>query len=169
MIRKVCVSTFALLLFLLVSGLVSQVAAQSKVNQPNQSKTERLLKEIKANYRPFQGAGTFIISYKGKEKSDIDLIVVESDGAIVILADVVAGTDVDLTSEVMRKLLEFNMRADYIKVGISNIRSIRIQSEQDLLLISGKVLGKILDQVAAGVDDVAGIVASAKRSAGADK
>jgi len=129
------------------------------------SKTETMLKEIKAVYKPFQAEGSFIISYNGSEKSEIDIIVVEVGTAIAILADAAAGREVDLTPEKMRKLLEFNSRSDYIKVGISDIGSIRVQTEQNLVLLNAKFFEEILDQVAAGTDEVVKIIGPIKAKA----
>lgn len=128
-----------------------EVAAQA--NQ--ETKSEKMLKEIEAIYKPFDGKSSFIVSYIGKEKKEIDVITVEVGSAVALIADVAAGREINLTPEVMRKLLEFNSRADFIKVGISDIGSIRVHSEQKLALLNAKTFEEILDQVAAGADEVA--------------
>lgn len=139
------------LLFAVVDGVVAQVktAPVAKV-----FKTEQLLKETSANYAPFQGPGTFIVVYKGKERPQIDVILVEVGDSVVILADVAAGKEIDLTPSIMKKLLEYNAQIDYIKVGISDIGSIRVQTEQVLTSLTGTAFEDILDQVAAGTDEV---------------
>ena len=146
-----------------IAALNISVVAQTKKASAVISKTERMLKEIKANYSPFQGKGTFIVSYKGKEKAEIDVILIETEDVVVILADVAAGKEIDLTLDLMKRLLEYNTQTDYIKVGISDLGSIRVQSEQELLAINGKIFGKILDQVAAGADEVAKILAPGRK------
>lgn len=160
--------TFSLILLILavVMASGSRTNAQA-VRSPGAkvTKTETMLKEIKAVYKPFQAEGSFIISYNGNVKSEIDVIVVEVGTAIAILADAAAGREIDLTPEKMRKLLEFNSRSDYIKVGISDIGSIRVQSEQKLVLLNPKLFEEILDQVAAGTDEVAKIIGPIKAKA----
>lgn len=129
------------------------------------SKTEQMLKEIKATYSEFQGKGTYIVSFKGKNKAEIDVILIEAENIVVLLADVEAGKDINLTPDLMKRLLEYNMHADYIKVGISDIGSIRVQTEQELVPLNGTVFGKLLDQVAAGADEVAKIIAPGRKGA----
>ena len=63
----------------------------------------------------------------------------------------------------MRKLLEFNSRADYIKVGISDIGSIRVQCEQNLVTMNSNFFKEVLDQVASGVDEIAMILRPVKK------
>lgn len=131
-----------------------------KATAVKETKTERMLKDAGASYSPFQGEHSFIVSYAGKEKKEIDVIIIEADSMVITLVDVAAAREVQLTSEIMRKLLEFNTGADYIKVGISELGSIRVQSEQNLTLINSKSFKEILDQTAAGGDDVAKILKS---------
>jgi hypothetical protein len=145
-----------LVAILTINGLISAQVKKSAVI--NVTRTEKMLRDIKANYQPFQGENSFIVLYSGKEKEEISVILIETDDAVLVLADVAAGRTVGLTPEVMRKLLEFNMQADFIKVGISDIGSIRVQSEQGLASIDPKSFGKLLDQIAAGADDVAKIL-----------
>jgi hypothetical protein len=143
-------------ILILFAGAV--FVAPSSAQGTRETKTEKMLKEIKAPYKPFQGQNSFIVLYNGKEKKDIDLIAVEAGSGLAIFADVAAGREVDLTLEVMHKLLEYNLKTDYIKIGISDIGSIRVQSEQNLILINSKAFSEILDQIAAGVDDVSRIL-----------
>lgn len=156
-------------LFTLILLIVAAVFVIPSLNGPSYAqakktetvkvtKTEKLLKDADAPYGPFQGEGTFIVSYAGKEKKEIDVIIIETDAAVVTFADVAAGRLIDLTPEVMRKLLKFNMNADYIKVGISDFGSIRVQTEQNIELMNAKAFKDILDQIAAGADDVAKIL-----------
>ena len=164
------ISSIALISFLFTAALNASVCAQvKKAAATGSSKTERMLKEIKAAYSPFQGKGTYIVSYKGKEKAEIDVILIEVENAVAIFADVVAGREIDLSPDLMKRLLEYNLQADYIKVGISDIGSIRVQSEQELPLMNGKSFGNILDQVAAGADEIAKMIAPARKSADAVK
>ena len=166
--RRLITCIVAAIIGIALSGLSpgSQLRAQ-KANVVKQSKTEAMLKAAKANYRQFQGKDSFIVSYNGNEKNDIDVIIVDAGAAVVALVDVAAGREIELTPDVMRKLLEFNMQTDYVKVGISDLGSIRIQTEQDLSLMNAKTFKKILDQTAASADDVAKILAPARRKVGA--
>ena len=127
------------------------------------TKTEKMLRDIKASYRPFQGENSFLIVYEGKELKEISVILIETPDLVVVFADVAAGREVELTDEVMRKLLEFNLVADYLKVGISDIKSIRVQTEQDLSLMSPKIFEKLLDQTASVADEVARLLAPARK------
>lgn len=154
---------FVFTAFVILSLSVRTNAQSVKPSAIKETKTEKLLREIKATYSPFQSDHSFVISYEGKEKKQIDVIVVEAETAVVIFADAAAGREIDLTPEKMRKLLEFNSKADYIKVGISDIGSIRVQSEQNLALIKAKLLGEILDQVASATDEVARIIGPIKQ------
>ena len=150
---------------LLSSIFSSDVRAQTGASTSvKETKTESMLKEIKLTYRPIEGEKGFIVSYKGKEMKEIDLIVAEAEDAIAILVDVSAGRDVHLTPATMRKLLEFSVSFDYLKVGISDIGSIRVQSEQSLT-ISAKAFGEVLNQVAFGADEVAKILAPVRKKA----
>jgi hypothetical protein len=147
---------------LTINGLVNAQVKKSAVI--NVTRTEKMLRDIKANYQQFQGENSFVVVYSGKEIEEISVILIETDDAVLVLADVAAGRTVGLTPEVMRKLLEFNMKADFIKVGISDIGSIRVQSEQDLVSINTKSFGTLLDQIAAGADDVAKILKPVRKS-----
>ena len=156
-----------LVAILTINGLVNAQVKKSAVI--NVTRTEKMLRDIKANYQPFQGENSFVVVYSGKEIEEISVILIETDDAVLVLADVAAGRTVGLTPEVMRKLLEFNMKADFIKVGISDIGSIRVQSEQDLVSINTKSFGTLLNQIAAGADDVAKILKPVRKSVPAVK
>src|SRR5687767_2220311 len=93
-----------LLVILTINGLVNAQVKKSAVI--NVTRTEKMLRDIKANYQPFQGDNSFIVLYSGKEKEEISVILIETDDAVLVLADVAAGRTVDLTPEVMKKLLE---------------------------------------------------------------
>ncbi len=149
--------------------VVTSVSAQAKTAPAKESKLERLLKETSANYMPFQGPRTFVVTYKGKDKPQIDVILIEADESVLMFADVAAGKEIDLTPEMMKKLLQYNMHVDYIKVGISDLGSIRVQTEQDLTPLTGKVFEKILDQVAAGTDEVTKLLAPVRKGPAAVK
>ena len=140
-------------------GLNTTANAQAKKTETVKvTKTEKLLKDSGARYGPFQGEGTYFVAYSGKEMKEISVIIIESETAVVVLADVAAGREIDLKPEVMRKLLTYNMDADYIKVGISDLGSIRVQTEQNLELLNAKVFKDILDQIASGAEDIARIL-----------
>lgn len=160
---------FASLLLTVLSTSLQTNGQSSKPPAEKSTQTERLLKQSGAEYSPFQGDGTFIVSYKGKQMNRIDLIVVDANKAVVVFADVAAGREVNLTGDVMRKLLEFNLKSDYIKVGISDIGSIRVQTEQVLALMDAKNLNGMLDQVAAGSDEVADILKPVMKPPAAEK
>ena len=161
--RKLYTCLFFVFALVLISGSGPPAAAQVIKD----SASEKMLKEIKAIYQPFQGKDSFIVSYTGNELKNISVITVEVGSAISILADVAAGREVDLTPEIMRKLLEFNSRADYIKVGISDIGSIRVQCEQNLVTMNSNFFKVVLDQVASGVDEVAVILRPVKKKTAA--
>jgi len=129
----------------------------------NVTKTEKMLRDIKAPYRPFQGENSFLIVYEGKELKEISVILIETPALVVVFADVAAGREVELTDRVMRNLLELNLKADYLKVGISDIKSIRVQTEQDISLMSPKTFEKVLDQTALVADEVAKLLAPARK------
>ena len=157
----VALAVIGLLFIMAVSGKAD--AQVKKAYAVKTSKAEQMLNEIKAAYGPFQGKGTYIVSFKGKNKAQIDVILIEAENVVVLLADVAAGKDIDLTPDMMKRLLEYNTQTDYIKVGISDIGSIRVQTEQELLPLNGTVFRKILDQVAAGADEVAKIIAPGRK------
>ena len=165
--RLLCI---AVLSFSVFGAHVTSVDAQArKKSVIKVTKTEKMLRDVKATYRPFQRDDSFIVVYEGKELKEISVILIEASDVLVVLADVAAGREVDLTDGMMRKLLEFNMKADYLKVGISDIGSIRVQTEQELSLMSAKTFQKILDQAANVADDVAKILKPARKTSPAGK
>ncbi len=169
--RRGRLSIILLSISLTLSLFTNAVYGQSTKPAPaaKLSSTERLLKESGADYSPFQGDDSFIVSYKGKQMGRIDLIIIDADKSAVIFADVAAGRELNMTQEVMRKLLEFNLRSDYIKVGISDIGSIRVQTEQILALMDAKNFDQMLDQVAAGSDEIAAILKPAMKAGAVEK
>jgi hypothetical protein len=154
---------YTCIFFIFAVTLIASSGRQAAAQVVKESSSEKMLREIKAIYKPFQGKDSFLVSYTGKELKDISIITVEVGPAISIMADVAAGRELDLTPEIMRKLLEFNTRADYIKVGISDIGSIRVQSEQTLVTMNSNFFKAILDQVASGADEIAMILRPAKK------
>lgn len=157
-------SALAACSILLTVVLNGDVAAQAKkATAVSSTKTERMLKEIKANYTPTQDKRAYIVTFKGTAKSDINVILVEVENAVAMVADVAAVNEVDLTPEVLKELLEYNARVDYIKVGISDQGTVQVQTEQGLALLTGKVFSQMLDQVAAGADEVAKILAPVRK------
>jgi hypothetical protein len=150
---------------LLASGAAGAQTAKATGTKP--SKLEGMLKEIDAVYQPVKGENAFIVSYSGDDLKDIDLFVFEGEGAIAIMFDIVSAKDVNLTPAIMRKLLEFNANVDFIKVGISPNGSIRVQTEQGLEGMTSKSCKNMLDQMAAGANDIAKILAPARKKTGA--
>ncbi|HUR99809.1 MAG TPA: hypothetical protein VMZ26_17220 [Pyrinomonadaceae bacterium] len=161
--RAFILTLFVFAALLVTSQSLPTYAQSVKSPATKETKTEKLLKELKVSYEQFTSDHSFVTSYDGKELKRIDVILVEAETAVVVLADAAGGRDVELTPEKMRKLLEFNSKADYIKVGISDIGSVRVQCEQNLSLINAKVLEEILDQVASATDEVAKIIGPIKQ------
>jgi len=160
--RPLCIAVLAFFVF---GTYVTSVDAQAKKDSVIKvTKTEKMLRDAKATYRPFQGEDSFVVVYEGKELKEISVVLIEASDLLIVLADVAAGREVDLTDGVMRKLLEFNMKADYLKIGISDIGSIRVQTEQELSLMSAKSFQKILDQTAAVADDVARLLKPVRKT-----
>src|SRR5262245_27505862 len=91
--QKLFISVLAVVVGLAMHGLSAQAQKPAGVKQ---SKTEGMLKEIKIDYKPFQGENSFIVSYSGKEKKEIDVIIVDAGTAVVALADVAAGREIEL-------------------------------------------------------------------------
>ena len=156
---------FSVAFFMIAAVFGGTAGAQtSALSAQKLTKTETMLKEIGAEYsRPVPAQLAFVVPYSGKEMKAIDLFVIEAAGGLVVMVDVAAGKDVNLTPAVLRKLLEFNAAVDYIKVGISDDGSIRVQTEQNLLAMTSAELQKLLDQAASGADDVAKILAPVRK------
>ena len=157
----------AFVAFVTMSGSANAQAKKSGIIKV--TKTEKMLRDSKAKYTPFQGDDSFMVIYAAKEEKEIAVVIIETVDAILVFADVAAGREVELTSDVMRKLLEYNMEVDFIKAGISDIGSIRVQTEQGLLSMSAKTFKMILDQTAAGADEVAKIIAPVRKASPAAK
>ena len=159
------VSALVLISFMVAAALSNRTVAQVKPEpSANLSKTERLLKEISSTYTVLKGNNTFLVPFQGKNKKDIEVIIVESDDMIVLFATVSDGKEIEFTPALMRKLLEFNMQADHIKVGISERGSIDVQLETFLSWMEPKGFQVVLDQIAAGANIVSGIVTPFKKS-----
>ena len=152
-----------------LAGLFVSVEAQSSPSPKKGSITEKLLKESGVDFDVFQGEDSFIIIYEGKTNKEISVILIEADEAVANLSDVSSGKDVDLTPAAMKSLLEYNMKVDHIKVGISDIKSIRVQTEQLLKGLSASTLKLMIDQVAAGNDEVAKIIQPVRKKAATNK
>lgn len=151
--------------FMVVAALSNGAAAQVKPeSNASLSKTERLLKEISSTYTVLKGKNTFLVPFEGKHKKEIEVIVVDANEMVVWFSTVADGKEIEFTPALMRKLLEFNMQADYIKVGISERGSIDVQAEAFLSWMEPKSFQAVLDQIAAGANIVSGIVAPFKKS-----
>jgi len=152
-----------------VVGLSASVEAQTASSPRKGATIEKLLKESGVAFEPFQGEDSFISVYEGKVNKQISVIVIEADAAVVITTDVVAGKEVDLTPAVLRSLLEYNLKADYIKVGISDMKSVRVQTEEVLKGLTPETFKVLIDQVAAGNDEVAKIIQPVRKKAASTK
>lgn len=152
--QKYVLSLIAVAVVVLFTG--ERLYAQAPAAK--ETKSEKLLKEVKAAYKPLQAPASFIISYTGKELQEIKVVTVEAGSSIATVVEIAAGNEVNLTPEVMRKLLVFNSHADFIKASIGDDGGIRVQGEHDFTSMSAKFFGELLDQVAAGADEVAGII-----------
>lgn len=159
------VTALVVMNFVLVASVSNNVAAQVK-SEPtaNLSKTERLLKDVASTYTVLKGKDTFLVPFEGKHKKDIEVIVVEANEMVVWFTRVADGKEIELTPSLMRKLLEFNMKADYIKVGINERGSIDVQAEAFLSWMEPKSFQAVLEQIAAGANTVSGIVAPFKKT-----
>lgn len=153
---------FIVISLAMISASAFPVAGQTKQPAAAQpSKTEQLLKQISTSYRVIpESKNSFFVTYSGKELKTIDLFVIEVEGSgIAILFDVAEGNEVDLTPVALRKLLEFNTQADYIKVGLSDRGSVRVAAEIFLRSANAEGLEAVLDQAAASADEVARLIA----------
>ena len=160
---KLLPSNLLVVSMFVVLGLNADVRAQAKKPvSVEQSKIEKMLKELGSTYSVMPGSQAFAIPYQGKELREIAVVTVEVGPTVVLWADVAAGREVDLTPEVMKKLLEYNLKADFIKVGISDKGTITVQTEQSLL-VNTENFKELIDQVAAGADNVAALLKPVRR------
>ena len=146
---------------LLAAGIAGAQTGKPTVDQA--SKLEGMLKEFKASYQPVKGEKAFFVSYSGDEMKDIKLFVIEVGEGLAVLVDVATADEVNLTPAIMRRLLEYTCEVDYIKVGISKDGAVRVQTEQSLYGMKSKTLEEVLNQIAAGANDVAKILAPVRK------
>jgi hypothetical protein len=142
---------------ILIAAILFTSSMAVSAQAVNETKTERMLKEIGQPYTRMK-EGVYMIQYKGKDFKEISVVAAEGDGYLIGFVDVANKEEATLTPDIMQKLLEFNLRADFIKVGIGKKGTITVQTEQSLKLIDTASVREILDQLAAGANEVYTIV-----------
>ena len=145
------------LMAILIAAILFTSSMAVSAQAVNETKTERMLKEIGQPYTRMK-EGVYMIQYKGKDFKEISVVAAEGDGYLIGFVDVANKEETALTPDIMQKLLEFNLRADFIKVGIGKKGTITVQTEQTLRLIDTALVREIFDQLAAGANEVYTIV-----------
>ena len=145
------------LMAILIAAVLVTSSMTVSAQAVNETKTERMLKEIGQPYTRMK-EGVYMILYKGKDFKDISVVAAEGNGYLIGFVDVANKEEAALTPDIMQKLLEFNLRADFIKVGIGKKGTITVQTEQSLRLIDTASVREIFDQLAAGANEVYTIV-----------
>lgn len=152
---SLCINAIILFVLFTLCGTnaIAQVAKDSK--------TESILKEIGQPYTRMK-PDVFTIAYKGKFLKEISVVAAEGNGYFIGFVDVASKAEAALTPQMMQQLLEFNLRADFIKVGVGNDGKITVQTEQLLRLMDKQAVSEMLDQLATGADEVYRIIKPAK-------
>jgi hypothetical protein len=148
----------ALALLLALQNVSAQKAGQAQPKaEPKAAKSPpRMLEILEASGYSYTKAkdNVWTIPFQGKTLAQFNVFVALSSNLVVIGAVPVEKKNLNVTPELMRKLLQFNEDLDRVKVGIDEEGDLFIRVDSSLRVMDAEEFKAIVEQVAAATDVV---------------
>ena len=96
----------------------------------------------------------WLVNFKGNSLADINIIVTSAEGLIIMGVVVAEKSTMQVTAEMMRKLLKLTHEIDRVKIGFDNDDDLFVRSEVSARLFDLEEFKFDMQQVAAASDKV---------------
>ncbi|MBV9957916.1 MAG: hypothetical protein JO360_05810 [Acidobacteria bacterium] len=120
----------ALLVLLLAAGLPlgTQARPANPAPQTSVARVEQWLKDTGYQYRS-TGTGTWVVNYPRRGGGNWPILVAAGGDFVVVGVVVAAKKEMNVTSEMMFKLLRLSHSLDYVKIGFDDDEDLFVRSE----------------------------------------
>ena len=120
---------------------------------PNMPRAIDLLEGTGLNYSK-NTPNSWIVRFEANNGDDIPVIVAQAPGILVLVSVVSLGKETKPSLDLYRELLQFNIDADYIKVGIDDDGDYQVRADLNQVTATVDSLKALLDQVASAADQL---------------
>lgn len=147
----------ALTLSVFPAVMQAQVAprepAPAQSGQADAAKVEQLLQQSGYSYRKVSD-GVWVIERQGKNLAKFTIIFASGPGFLVAGVIVAPKKTMDVTSEMMFKLLKLNHSLDYVKIGFDDDDDLFVRSELKTRQLDLQALKEGVERVSADADQI---------------
>jgi hypothetical protein len=133
------------------SGRPAQVQGQG----PDAVKIEQLLRQSGYGYRKLS-PGAWIMDGKGKSLLTFSILFASGDGFLVTGVIVAPKDKMNVTSEMMFKLMKLNYSLDYVKIGFDNDDDLFVRWEVKTQTLDLPLFKEVIRRVSDDADQVYG-------------
>ncbi len=146
-----------LLVMTIASGVLPDAQArplrQSKADARVVAKLAQILERSGYTYRK-AADNVWVVNFKGKSLSDINVFVTSAEDLVVMGAVVAAKKSMRVTAEMMFKLLRLVHDIDRVKIGFDDDEDLFVRAEVAARIFDLDEFKSDMEQVAAGTDKV---------------
>src|SRR5262249_21939402 len=129
-------------------------SGKDTVSKTSPTKLIELLEQSGYNYSKFAN-NAWAIPFHGKALANFEVKVVSGDDIAIVFVVVAKKTELKVTPELMRSLLQMNDEADRVKIAIDKEGNLLVRTDVSLRLMDVVELKDNVEQVAAAADEVA--------------
>ena len=141
----------ALVLLCATLASAQTAAAPSAADKAATAKIVQLLEASTQTYTKAK-EGVWVVKFKGNHLADISVIVVHSEGLLVMFAPVAEKAAYKAAPELLQKLLRLNDEYDRVKVAIDKDGDLLTRADFTLRLADQKEFNANLEQVSTAAD-----------------
>ena len=155
--RSMRKATMVLMMVTMMAGAVLRADArrlpQVKSDPQTVAKLAGLLERSGYSYKK-AADNVWVVTFKGNSLADINVIVTSVEGLIVMGAVVAEKKSMQVTPEMMRKLLKLSHEIDRVKIGLDSDDDLFVRSEVSARLFDLEEFKSDMQQVSAASDQV---------------
>ena len=134
-------------------GLAAKPLPQTKTDPQIVSKLAQILEQSGYPYKK-AADNVWVVSFKGKSKSDIQIFVTSAENLIVMGTIIAAKASMKVTPDLMFKLLRIVHDIDRVKIGFDDDEDLFLRAEVTNKCFDVEIFKSSMDQIAAGTDKV---------------
>ncbi|MEN3333238.1 MAG: hypothetical protein V7641_2603 [Blastocatellia bacterium] len=150
-------TTMILMMAMMVTSAVLKADAgrllQAKSDPQTVARLAGILERSGYTYKK-AADNVWLVNFKGNSLADINIIVTSAEGLIIMGVVVAEKSTMQVTPEMMRKLLKLTHEIDRVKIGFDNDDDLFVRSEVSARLFDLEEFKFDMQQVAAGSDKV---------------
>ena len=141
-----CTLTLCLLAF------NSSLNVQAQAIQPS-AKVDQLMRESGYRYKSL-GEGVWVIDRTGTSLPKFQILIASGPGYVVFGVIIAEKKNMNVTSEMMFKLMKLNHALDYVKIGFDNDDDLFVRSEIKTRLLDVQEFKEGIERLSSDVDQI---------------